>query len=239
MPPRRSTLVWPVVVLSLAACASMQTAFAPERRLVYDIQLTAVERPASARERYGEYKLATAQNDSGVTEYTFDDDLVFIAWIPLTTQFAFVLRNKTEHSIKIVWDDAAFVDLTGSSGRVMHSGVKYTDANASQPPTVVVRRGMVDDVVVPSANVRYQSGSLYTSGWRTDPWIERPRVTEVTYMAVLDSLRAKYVGKSVQILLPLQIQDVLNEYLFTFEVKGIDVASPIAPAARSSSTSRF
>jgi hypothetical protein len=102
-----------------------------------------------------------------VTKYTFEDDLVAIVWLPLPTEFGSCSGTKPSTPLRSMWDEAAFVNLTGSSGRVMHSGVKYTDANASQPPTVVVRRGMVDDIVVPSANVRYQSG-VYTGGWRTD-----------------------------------------------------------------------
>ena len=100
----------------------------------YDFRLKEVERPVDARERYGEQKIVRFQ-DEGVTKYSFEDEMIKIVWLPTSYGFDFVLSNRTDHSIKIIWDEAVFVDEKGRSKRVMHSGVKYTERNNPQPPT--------------------------------------------------------------------------------------------------------
>ena len=110
-------------------------------RAYYDIGLTEVERPALAKERYGEQKITKAREE-GVEKYYFEDELVKILWLPSSSNVSFNLTNKTDHSIKIIWDEAVYVDTIGVSHRVMHSGVKYMDRSNSQPPSVVVRKGI-------------------------------------------------------------------------------------------------
>lgn len=192
-----------------------------------------VQRPATAQQRYGREHLAVI-SDSGKTKFTFDDSLVRITLAPITDGFAFRLENKTLHSIRIVWDDAAIVDPAGESGRVLHSGVKYVDRNSSQPPTVVVAKGFVTDIVVPTSNVTYSSGAY--GGWHTSPFLPRPPMVSANREAILSDLRERYTGKSVKLLLPLQIEGFTNDYLFTFSILGVQgeraAALPITETAR-------
>src|SRR5690349_10041792 len=103
-----------VVVLGGCATASSYTAPTftniPYVPLIYRLDLASVERPAKAKERYGPPKIATV-TDSGITKYSFLDSLVGIVWLPTPTSFSFWLENKTDHSIHIIWDDAAFVGV--------------------------------------------------------------------------------------------------------------------------------
>ena len=181
----------------------------------YNIGLKQVERPAEAKERYGEQKV-TRIEEEGTSKYSFEDEMVRIVWIPTGPKLSFILTNKTDHSIKIIWDDAAFVNQDGISQRVMHAGVKYIDRNSSQPPTVVVRNGTVTDVIIPTDNVHFSSIS---GGWREDPLFP----VSATTAGELKSKTEKYIGKTIQVLLPLQIEDVVNEYIFTFEVQSVEV----------------
>ena len=144
------------VITLLAVLAAFLTGCATYRAY-YDIGLKQVERPAQAKERYGEQTI-TKVEEEGIYKYFFEDEMVKIVWIPTAYQVSFVLTNKTNHSIKIVWDEAAFVDVAGVSHRVMHSGVKYIDRNNPQPPTVVVRKGTITDLVIPTDNIYYVSG---------------------------------------------------------------------------------
>ena len=178
----------------------------------YILGLQEVERPENAKERYGESKIINFEEE-GKTKYSYEDELIKIVWLPLSTQFAFTLENKSDNSIKIIWDEAVYVDENGSSGRVMHSGVKYVDRSNPQPPTVVVKKAKVDDVVVPTDNIYYISGQY--GGWQTKPLFPNQATTQEE----LNALTQKYVGKTVKILLPLQIQETVNEYIFSFKVE--------------------
>ena len=139
--------------------------------------------------------------------------MINIVWLPLSKQFGFTLLNKTNHSIKIIWDEAVYVDENGLSRRLMHSGVKYTDRNNPQPPTVVVKNAKIDDVVLPTDNIYYVSGQY--GGWTTKPLLPNRATTKEE----LNTLSKKYIGKTVKILLPLQIEETVNEYIFSFKVE--------------------
>ena len=178
----------------------------------YNVGLQEVERPENAKERYGESKIVNFEEE-GKTKYSYEDDMIKIVWLPLSTQFGFTLKNKTDHSIKIIWDEAVYVDQNGSSGRVMHAGVKYTDRNNPQPPTVVVKKANIDDMIVPTDNVYYVSGQY--GGWITKPMFPNRASTQEE----LNALTQKYIGKEVKVLLPLKIQETINEYIFTFKVE--------------------
>jgi hypothetical protein len=179
----------------------------------YHIELHEVERPALAKERYGEQKIITTQEE-GEDKYVFEDEMVKILWLPEPDAIHFHLTNKTTHSIKIIWDEAAYVDVNGNSRRVMHSGVKYIDRTNPQPPTTVVRNGSIKDLIFPTDNV-------YFSG---DRWVKKPLFPHAGFTATgLSSEVEPYRNKSFQVLLPLQIEDVVNDYIFVFNIKDIQV----------------
>jgi hypothetical protein len=139
--------------------------------------------------------------------------MIKIFFIKIYKKFGFTLQNKTDHSIKIIWDEAVYVDPNGSSGRVMHAGVKYIDRNNPQPPTVIVKNANIDDMIVPTDNIYYVSGQY--GGWRTKPMLPNRANTQEE----LNALTQQYIGKEVRVLLPLEIQGTVNEYIFTFKVE--------------------
>lgn len=178
----------------------------------YQVGLKEVERPEDAKERYGESKIVNFEEE-GKTKYSYEDDMIKIVWLPLSTQFGFTLENKTDHSIKIIWDEAVYVNQNNSSGRVMHAGVKYIDRNNPQPPTVIVKNANIDDIIVPTGLVYYANGQY--GGWRTSPMFPNRAATQEE----LNSLAQENIGKEVRVVLPLKIQETINEYTFTFKVE--------------------
>ena len=209
-----------LLIFFLSGCATFQ----PFYYGIYNIEMTEVERPADAKERYGEQKINSAKVD-GNLKYFFEDDLVRIAWLATSSSLSFLLENKTDHSLKIIWDEAAFVDENGVSHRVMHSGVKYTDRNSSQPPTVVVRKGRIDDVIVPTTYVYFDEGYYSKYYTRSAEWKEKPFFESIQYGGdpkVLERQMNNNVGKTFQVLLPLEIQNVVNDYIFKFTVTSVE-----------------
>lgn len=178
----------------------------------YNFGLQNVERPENAKQQYGKSKIVNFK-ENGKVKYSYEDNMIKIVWLPLITQFDFTLQNKTEHSLKIIWDDAAFVNQDGISERVMHAGVKYIDRNNSQPPTVIIKGAKINDMVVPTDNVYYIS--VEYGGWRTKPIFPNRANTQEE----LNTLTKQYIGKEVKIVLPIEIQGVINEYIFTFKAK--------------------
>jgi hypothetical protein len=203
-------------LFGLNGCVTLQ----PFYYGTYDISMSEVERPAEAKERYGEQKI-TSTTEEGNLKYYFEDDLVKIAWLATSSSLSFVMENKTDHSIKIIWDEAAFVDDKGVSQRIMHSGVKYTDRNASQPPTIIVRKGRIEDIIVPTNNVYFDEGYYGKYYTRKAEWKEKPFFESLQYGGdpkAFENQMRNNVGKTFQVLLPLEIENVVNDYIFKFKV---------------------
>jgi hypothetical protein len=199
------------VALLLTACAGM---IPQEAR--YDLELTEVERPTNAQQRYGPPKITRGADSGGVYGYTFEDSLVQVIAVPMRTGIRLTITNLTDHSIKVNWDEAAIVGFDGASERVVHNGVTYATRTQPQPPTIIVRRGRVEDHIAPVTNWNCcQYGNSFS------PML--PRLTFVTAQAgaSLEQYNAEYAGKSLQMLLPLEIQGVTNEYVFTWKVTAV------------------
>lgn len=164
----------------------------------YHSSLVKVEKPEDTTDRYGDIK---SVEDKGVTKYSFEDELIDIIIFGNSEQFIFKLTNKSQSSIKVVWDDAVFVDTSGSSSKIMHSGIKYSQREASQPASTIIRGASLEDLACPTSNVRY---------------------SDILKEWVTDSMYPKYPSKEVKqvrLMLPIQIKDVVNEYVFIFDIK--------------------
>lgn len=177
----------------------------------YSVGLSAVESPADAKQQFGETKVVTF-DEGGINKYRYEDDYIDIVWYVGAKQFNFTLKNKSGHTLKINWDDVSYVDVKGQVGRVMHSGVKYTDRNGSQPATTVPKNASISDLLLPTENVYYVSGQY--GGWRESYLVPCVYKTPEAFKAEAPSL----VGKTMTIMMPIMIENVQNDYTFTFNI---------------------
>lgn len=164
----------------------------------YHSTLVKVEKPENSSERYGDVKTI---DDKGVTKYSFEDEHIGIIIFTSDSYFNFKLDNKTQNSIKIVWDDAVFVDCNGTTSKIMHSGIKYADREESQIASTIIRGASLEDTAIPISNVQFNRTK--------NDW-------------VVDTMYPQNISKGKQqfrLMLPIQIKDVINEYVFIFDVE--------------------
>lgn len=207
-----SCFVAGMFIMIALGCASQKT-------FTYDVCLTTVEAPADAKEQFGESKVVSF-TDAELTKYSYEDDFIAITWYVNSEQFNFTLKNKTQHTIKINWDDITYVNYNGYTERMMHSGVKYIERNASQPSTMIPRGATISDLLQPTDNVYWVDATRYTSGgWRAKPLIPNVYTSENPPAKVA----ASYVGKTMSILMPIYIENVQNDYLFNFYINAYKV----------------
>lgn len=174
----------------------------------YKTALVRVEKPEDATNRYGETKVI---QDAGVDKYSYNDSIIDITIYGTKEEFKFTLQNISNHSLKLIWDEAVFVGLDGATSKVMHVGVKYSEREKSQPASVIIKGAKIDDLATPTANVYYDegtylrySGQTIGNGWKTK--------------SMLPSIyRGKDAGE-IRLMLPIQVKDVVNEYTFVFRV---------------------
>ena len=163
----------------------------------YVSTLAKVEKPSNPSVKYGK---TTTVEDKGITKYSYEDNFISIIIFGSSTKFSFTLKNVSQNSLKLLWDDAVFVDYKGLTSKVMHSGIRYSQREASQPASTIIKGASLDDIACPTSNVRYSD-------------VLKEWVTESMYPSgvTMDT-------KQVQLMLPIQIKDVVNEYIFVFNI---------------------
>lgn len=167
----------------------------------YDIRFKSGEYPA----KYVFEMIKPAQS----RELAFKDKFINIQFSISKRQIGFALQNKTENPIKIDWNQVSYIDVLGETHKVMHSGVKYIDREKIQAPTVIPPSAKIEDIVFPSDYVYYISGEY--GGWCKVPLFP-------------EAPKAKlYKGRSFSIFMPLQINEVLKNYLFTFYIRDVEL----------------
>ena len=180
----------------------------------FDMGLNQVERPKNAKERFGKVN-TTVVESLGKKYLVFEDNLIKTQFSFSYYQIGLLLENKSEHTMKINWDNAAWISPAGISSRVIHSGVRLVDRNSPQAPSVIVRGGKLSDIIIPSDNIYYASGKY--GGWRYLGLIHHTDVMAMDMQSELIKAQEN-VGKTCGVLLPIEIEGIQNDYIFTFEI---------------------
>ena len=188
--------------LSTISCFSQKK---DKREGVYSAYLYSVEVPK-------DFKVGTI--DSLLSIY--EDSIIKIDWGYASTQIGFDLTNKSDQTLKIIWDDAAFISLSNESSRVFHVGIKYTDRENPQPPTSVYKKTTLSDLITPTSYTRYVTGQY--GGWHSDPLIPVQAGVFSTKIEYIKDL----LGLTMRVILPIKIEDKVLEYAFSFRTEFIE-----------------
>jgi hypothetical protein len=175
----------------------------------FDVALVEVSRPAQREARYGPAESVRVGEG-------YRDPLIEIALRPRSRAIDLRVSNLTAHTMRIVWDEAAFTDFDGSSRRIVHAGTRYSDLNTSQIPTTIAPHATVQDRVVPTDRISTAGSGFVNAG--LVPYLVRPcSMPESEFV----SLVRGYEGKHFRLLLPITINGIVNEYNSTFEVRAV------------------
>lgn len=217
-----------VAVFLLSGCASHYY------RAKYDFGLTNVNRSGNVDSKYGEKAITEGGKDNS-KGYFFEDKVVKIFWKPSARDIDFTITNKTETSIQIIWDEAAYVDENNKSHRVIHSGVKFNDRNTSQPPSIIAAKGSLDDNISSADSwyfVTYDEQTIYKPmGWNQNPMFPDYQNRGSTILLIggkpqetnFPNQVKSYIGKQIKVVLPIRIQGETTEYTFAFNIKDVEV----------------
>jgi hypothetical protein len=136
----------------------------------------------------------------------YSDSIINASFTWGGSSIEFELTNTTKRSIKVIWNDAAYIDQNNNTGKIMHSGVKFIDRNNDQPSTTIISEAKITDLITPTENVYFSSGSY--GGWRKKSLL--PDVGKKDQPTL--------IGKKVKLLLPILYDSKQLEYVFTFEI---------------------
>ena len=144
-----------------------------------------------------------------IEKKVFEDQVIKVTWDLSVDmdRMGFLIKNKTDKTVKIDWNNAAYVDPAGISHKVIHEGVKLINKGESQLPSVIVQDSLITDSLTPVDFIRFNSEKTFLRdvGWET---------LAVFHQYSHDDLK----GKTFKILLPLIKDNVPQDYLFTFKI---------------------
>ncbi len=142
----------------------------------------------------------------------FEDDLISAQFEPIlninrsTGRLESIMVNLTNLSedapIRIIWDDAAYVNVHGSSSGLLHGEATFADIGDRIPSTTIPANSRSEIILVPEETVYYDEDE----GWTRDPYYE----IEPGDIDTFD-------GSTVRVLLPIEIEGEKYEYDFEFE----------------------
>jgi len=234
---RNAALATVLSILSGCAYHSRSTAHYP--KVEYDIVLHAVERPADVQERWGNYVVEPVVDE--VDKYLYEDDLIRAVIAVLDSAFYLRLENKTNHTVRVLWDDAAYIDPSGQSNRVVKGSIIIRDRFGPQTPSVIPKGTRIEESVIPIDRITEKGDSLpLLPGGRGTYFTEfaaratpeqSKRDAESAVQKRIDSYATETMEsvRTVQrmaLLIPLEIQSVVNEYTFSFRINNATVPEP-------------
>ena len=152
-------------------------------------------------------KIVSVTPDASIVGNTVDtSDFSIVFDFPTNSmgsisQISFVITNKTDSVLKIIWESSVFVDSAGESHRVMHEGVRYLERDKIIPPSTLAPGTKLSDVIYPTDYVSSVNGN----------WIENPIVSSKP-------------GQQFSILLAIDNGSQIQNYMVTFQIGGVAVA---------------
>lgn len=195
-------LLLALLCLSTIFCYSQKR---EKRKGVYSAHLYSVEVPKD---------LKVGKIDSTLSVY--EDSLIKIDWDYATSQIGFELTNKAEQTIKVIWDDAAYISLSNESSRIFHKGIKYIDRENPQPPTSIYKKTTLSDLIAPTSYTTYVSGQY--GGWTSRPLIP---VNASVWSSKIEYIPG-LLGLTMRVILPIKIEEKTIEYAFNFRTEFIE-----------------
>lgn len=198
MMPSRFAIAFAILfVLLLNGCATPRT--------VYDAPLVNVRRPADVEARWGAYRI----QPTDTTGYNYSDELIHMVVVPSRGTFTAMIENKTEHTLQLVWDEGAYVGPTGLSSRIVNGDQRVIDMERAQPPTVIPAHASALLNIVPT-ELYHERNSANLTNYMED------------FVSVCGSAE-DYEGRSLRLVLPIRVQDTVNEYTLDFRLTNVQI----------------
>ena len=147
------------------------------------------------------------KNNSGDSKLVFEDERIKIKFnfekeflTKNISTLNFELKNKTESTMKLLWEQVTYIDTNGRAQSVLKSGVRFIEKDRAIPPTTIPSNSMINDLIISKENVNWN----YISG----SWIQEPLLKN----------KEIFDGKTIRLLIPLDIEEEIIEYDFIFKI---------------------
>lgn len=208
-----------VIMLGLTSCEIY--------RFNYDIALDNVERIDKGCEGQCPKVFANKHYEDKNIKATLTID-------SLTKGINVMIANNTPNSIKVNYNDIVYSNTNNEIYRMMSKDLSYDEKNRYHQPIIILKDSYIHDEFAPVNNfIGTNSISTNFNGHKTTviskmitnmlpiDLDKKSQAFEEDRKITLDNIRKVYVGSKIKLYIPIEIDGMTNEYLFTFKVKNV------------------
>lgn len=198
-------LLTAVTALLLSSCSVY--------KVTYDVALDNVKVKGVDNEKI------TQEEKNEKKQYRFQDDYINVLWSVVDRGFEFELKNNSDKTITVDWDNITYVDTKGVAGHMIKGNTKLIEKDKTQIKSSIPSGAKLVDTLYPSSNFDYQT-PMYSYGVKVSGGWQRYVLIPSFYedKKKMEEGAPYYVGKTMTILMPITIGDAVSEYTFVFRV---------------------
>lgn len=148
----------------------------------------------------GIYKMVEPTSDYSKT---YTDQSITMQFFIQEKRIFFDLRNKTDETILVIWNDAVFYGADGTAQRLINSKNMFTENLTLMEPTLIPPNSSIRDSMVPEKHMVL----LEEWTWYLEPLFD-----------FISSDAKKLKGKTFVLEIPMEVKRYPRVYTFTFEV---------------------
>lgn len=203
------TIRYIVVLFALSTTLSGCSLFRGTEYIIYDYYgaASSVQLPEGQR-----------VNIPSVKGY-YSDESILIAPNISSDAITIIIKNTAAETIKVLWDDAVFIDQKGLSHRIIHIGTKFDEKEKAQVPSVIAPSSRIEETLYPSDYINWTYGAWGQSGWQKQSIynIYQPYATLQDAQMEIDEV------EPIKLLLPIESNGIKKEYTFRFDGKNAKI----------------
>ncbi len=168
----------------------------------------------------------TRQNFVAGQEMSFEDENIQFKFVPSSENIRVAIKNKTEHEINLVRNNAEYIDIAGESHRV-HYGYDYVqevrnfeDNGLYVPPMIIDQGSEITGYVWinnwPDFRMGEGPGTEPISSYKTD-YLMEPLFPRYSFEGKGEDLK----DATFNLILPIDFGEHTRNYTFTFMVNDV------------------
>ncbi|MEP7263611.1 MAG: hypothetical protein ABI772_03895 [Bacteroidota bacterium] len=186
-----------------------------QRRGFYDFRLIEVYKNDSLSKE----EIKSFVNKHKKVVYTYAEASFSINWYVSKHNYQFSLKNLSKEDITIVWDSVFQVTRGNTRERTFPLvGNYYNGARAFQS-SVVAADSVHSNILHLVSKMNWNSGT-YEGNFTVSPhWDESPLIPDADNKHELVAINAQYINSIFNIYMPLIINGVQQNFIFSFKVE--------------------
>lgn len=150
----------------------------------------------------------------------YQDDWMEVSFLPGAEGVNMNLLNIANENLHVIWDQCVLIHKHRAL-KVMHNGVKFSQAHDFMPNSVIPPATLITDYIAPADFVSYQPATEYSAGyWKQDQILPHlyTRAPEHEYAVFKAAVQAAEHTELYGLLLTLEKGNEIRTYQFDFEV---------------------